>query len=213
MPWCELRCSCTIWGMIQRSKAGLASPSHGSASMGMQQGGRTMRLIHFNQIHLEGWVHQHYKPCLAHNSHNTSRQKLPQPLRSWICSDMLLLEEKTTTWSFQSSQLVRNNREREKNPNHHLAPLFSLTQSWEACINYKLILIAKHENLNKHPPWATGAIPGKIFASMGCASCATSKISSQITQGPFTRLYRDTIATPRCWLRLRQVALIFPPSL
>lgn len=116
--WCELRCSCTVWAMIQRRKAGLASPSHHWASVGMQQGRRTMRLswagIHFNQTQLTGWVHQHYKPCLAHNSHNASGQKLPQPLQRWMCSNVLLLKEKTTC-SFQSSQLVRNtNRERGK---------------------------------------------------------------------------------------------------
>lgn len=48
--------------------------------------------------------------------------------------------KKTTTCSFQSSQLVRNNNtERRKKNTNHLAPLpfLSLTRSWEAYINCK----------------------------------------------------------------------------
>lgn len=81
-----------------------------------------------------------YCLCLAHSSCSASGQKLPQPLSSWICSNTLLLKEKTTTCSFQSSQLVRNNsRERGKKNTNHLAPLpfLSLTWSWEAYINCK----------------------------------------------------------------------------
>lgn len=81
-----------------------------------------------------------YCLCLARSSCSASRQKLPQPLQSWICSNTLLLMEKTTTCSFQSSQLVRNNNtERRKKNTNHLAPLpfLSLTPSWEAYINCK----------------------------------------------------------------------------
>lgn len=169
-------------------------------------------LLQPDQAHWLGTHSTTYCLCLACSSCRASGQKLPQPLQSWICSNTLLLKEKTTTCSFQSSQLVRNNtRERgekkPKNNTNHLAPLpfLSLTQSWEAYINCKAWESEQTPSLGNQ-----GQPQENICIYEMCKLCNQQNIKTD-KAGTFHLGSTETHSSKLCWLRLRQATLVFSP--
>lgn len=130
IPWYERCCSCTERSK-GRTRISQPPPSECGNAVGKKDPAALLgwHSLQPDQAHRLGTHSTTYCLCLAHSSCSARGQKLPQLLRSWICSNTLLLMEKTTTCSFQSSQLVRNNNTQRGKKKHKALSTTSLSFS------------------------------------------------------------------------------------